>query len=60
VPPRWRLRSAGRIASNGLYMGVVILVVFWLATFVVTRGMSATAGISNIGSSWGRSSRRRA
>jgi amino acid transporter len=37
------------LASNGLYMGVVILVVFWLATYVVTRGMSATTGISNIG-----------
>src|SRR6188768_3961731 len=37
------------LASNGLYMGAVILVVFWLATFVVTRGMSATAGISNLG-----------
>ena len=37
------------LASNGLYMGAVILVVFWLATCVVTRGMSATTGISNIG-----------
>ena len=37
------------LASNGLYMGAVVLVVFWLATFVVTRGMSATTGISNIG-----------
>ena len=32
------------LASNGLYMGAVILVVFWLATFVVTRGMKCVGG----------------
>jgi glutamate:GABA antiporter len=37
------------LASNGLYTGTVILVVFWGATLVALRGMSATAGIS----SWG-------
>jgi glutamate:GABA antiporter len=37
------------LASNGLYTGTVILVVFWGATLVAMRGISATAGIS----SWG-------
>ena len=37
------------LASNGVYMGLVVLVVFWLATWIVSRGMKATAGISNIG-----------
>src|SRR4029077_2686392 len=37
------------LAANGLYMGTVVLVVFWMATAVVTRGMKATTGISNIG-----------
>ena len=37
------------LASNGLYMGAVVLVVFWLATWIVSRGISASAGISNIG-----------
>src|ERR1044072_8912016 len=37
------------LASNGLYMGAVVLVVFWLATATVTRGMEASAGMSNIG-----------
>lgn len=37
------------LASNGLYMGLVVLVVFWVATWIVSRGMKATAGISNIG-----------
>jgi amino acid transporter len=37
------------LASNGLYMGTVVLVVFWLATWIVSRGISASAGISNIG-----------
>ena len=30
-------------------MGTVVLVVFWLATLIVSRGMKSTAGISNIG-----------
>ena len=37
------------LASNGLYTGAVILVVFWGATLVALRGISATAGIA----SWG-------
>jgi glutamate:GABA antiporter len=37
------------LASNGLYMGAVVLIVFWMATAVVTRGMQATTGVSNIG-----------
>lgn len=37
------------LASNGAYMGAVVLVVFWLATWIVSRGMKTTAGISNIG-----------
>jgi amino acid transporter len=37
------------LASNGLYMGLVVLVVFWLATWIVSRGMKASTGISNVG-----------
>ena len=37
------------LASNGLYMGAVVLVVFWIATAIVTRGMEASTGMSNIG-----------
>jgi amino acid transporter len=37
------------LATNGIYMGLVVLVVFWLATWIVSRGMRTTAGISNIG-----------
>lgn len=37
------------LADNGAYMCTVVLVVFWLATFVVSRGMRSAAGISNIG-----------
>ena len=37
------------LASNGLYMGTVVLVVFWLATWIVSRGMKTTTGISNLG-----------
>jgi amino acid transporter len=37
------------LANNGIYMGSVVLVVFWLATWIVSHGMRATAGISNIG-----------
>ena len=36
------------LASNGLYMGVVVLVVFWLATRRHARH-EASAGMSNIG-----------
>jgi amino acid transporter len=37
------------LANNGAYMGTVVLVVFWLATWIVSRGMKASTGISNIG-----------
>ena len=37
------------LASNGAYMGTVVLVVFWLATSIVSRGMKSSTGISNIG-----------
>jgi amino acid transporter len=37
------------LAGNGLYMGAVVLVGFWMATFVVSRGMKTTAGLSNLG-----------
>ena len=30
------------LASNGAYMGTVVLVVFWLATWIVSRGMKST------------------
>ena len=32
------------LASNGAYMGTVVLVVFWLATFIVSRGMKSSTG----------------
>lgn len=37
------------LAGNGLYVGAVVLVGFWGATWVVSRGMKTTAGLSNIG-----------
>ncbi len=37
------------LAGNGIYMGLVVLVGFWLATWVVSRGMKTTAGLSNLG-----------
>ena len=37
------------LAGNGAYMGTVVLVVFWLATFIVSRGMKSSTGVSNIG-----------
>ena len=37
------------LAGNGPYMGAVVLVGFWLATFVVSKGMQTTAGLSNLG-----------
>src|SRR6478736_7501834 len=37
------------LAGSGLYMGTVVLVGFWLATFVVSKGMKTTAGLSNLG-----------
>ena len=41
------------LAGNGAYMGAVVLVGFWAATFVVSRGMRTTAGLSNIGVGFG-------
>src|SRR6188768_481244 len=37
------------LAGNGSYMGAVVLVGFWAATFVVSKGMKTTAGLSNLG-----------
>lgn len=37
------------LATNGAYMGTVVLVVFWLATWIVSRGMQSSTGISNLG-----------
>jgi glutamate:GABA antiporter len=37
------------LASNGAYVGVVVLVVFWLATWIVSRGMNSATGMANIG-----------
>jgi len=37
------------LAGNGAYMGIVVLVGFWGATFVVSKGMKTTAGLSNLG-----------
>jgi glutamate:GABA antiporter len=41
--------GAPHLASNGLYVGTVVLIVFWLATYIVTRGMGATARAGSIG-----------
>ncbi|HWJ96755.1 MAG TPA: APC family permease [Acidimicrobiales bacterium] len=37
------------LASNGLYTGAVILIVFWGATLIAMRGMGATAKIGRSG-----------
>ncbi|MEM9516759.1 MAG: APC family permease [Actinomycetota bacterium] len=37
------------LADNGLYMGTVVLVVFWIATWTVSRGMQRTTLVSNLG-----------
>lgn len=37
------------LASNGLYTGILILVIFWGATFVALRGVSTTAKIASFG-----------
>jgi amino acid transporter len=37
------------LAGNGIYMGAVVLAGFWGATWVVSRGMRTTAGLSNAG-----------
>jgi amino acid transporter len=41
------------LASNGAYMGTVVLVVFWLATWIFSRGMKSSTGISNLGLAFG-------
>src|SRR6478752_6702862 len=41
------------LAGNGVYVGIVVLVGFWGATWVVSRGMKTTAGLSNIGVGFG-------
>lgn len=41
------------LATNGAYMGTVVLVVFWMATWIVSRGMKSSTGISNIGLAFG-------
>jgi amino acid transporter len=41
------------LAENGAYMGTVVLVVFWLATWIVSRGLKSSTGISNIGLAFG-------
>lgn len=37
------------LADNGLFTGVVILVVYWLSTFIAFRGVKAFAGVSKWG-----------
>ena len=37
------------LASNGLYTGAVILIIFWAATLVAFRGLGATAKLSSVG-----------
>lgn len=37
------------LATNGLYTGVVVLVIFWIATFIAMRGLSAMARLSSLG-----------
>jgi amino acid transporter len=37
------------LATNGAYMGTVVIVVFWLATWIVSRGMQSSTGIANAG-----------
>ena len=41
------------LAGNGAYVGAVVLIGFWGATWVVSRGMNTTAGLSNIGVGFG-------
>lgn len=41
--------DAPGLASNGLYTGLVILIVFWGATFVAMRGIGATAKLASRG-----------
>ncbi|MEM8620030.1 MAG: APC family permease [Actinomycetota bacterium] len=41
--------GAQGLSNNGLYMGAVVLVVFWIATWTVSRGMQSTTWVSNLG-----------
>jgi amino acid transporter len=37
------------LANNGVYTGVVVLIVFWAATLISLRGLSTMARISSVG-----------
>lgn len=37
------------LATNGMYTGVVVLVIFWAATLIAMRGLSAMARLSSLG-----------
>ena len=41
------------LAGNGAYMGAVVLVGFWGATYIVSKGMSTSTGLGNIGVGFG-------
>jgi amino acid transporter len=41
------------LAGNGAYMGTVVLVGFWGATYIVSKGMSTSTGLGNIGVGFG-------
>ena len=38
-----------KLAKNGLYTGVIILIIFWIATLVAFRGINASAKLGSIG-----------
>lgn len=42
------LRQQG-LAKNGLFTGIVILVIFWASTFVAMRGLHVMSRIANVG-----------
>lgn len=37
------------LAENGAYTGIIILVIFWIATLVAFRGLNASARLSTVG-----------
>jgi glutamate:GABA antiporter len=37
------------LASNGIYVGIIVLAGFWIATWVVSRGMQSTTSFSGLG-----------
>jgi amino acid transporter len=41
------------LAGNGAYMGTVVLVGFWGATYIVSKGMSTSTGLGIIGVGFG-------